>query len=177
MSEQGVNSQIKKVLINENIRAPEVRVISSEGGQLGIMPLKDALTVAAGEGLDLVEVAPESKPPVCRIMDYGKYKYKQSKKLHEARKSQTTFQIKEVKIRPNTEDHDIEYKVGHIKRLLGSGNKAKVLIVFKGREIAYREMGVNILNKIAEEVKDIGVVEQQPKLEGRNMAIVIAPKQ
>ncbi|MFH2011606.1 MAG: translation initiation factor IF-3 [Pseudomonadota bacterium] len=172
-----MNSQIKKVLINENIRAPEVRVINSEGKQLGIMPLKDALNVAVEEGLDLVEVAPDSKPPVCRIMDYGKYKYKQSKKLHEARKSQTTFQIKEVKIRPNTEDHDIEYKVEHIKRFLVSGNKAKVLIVFKGREIAYREMGVNILNKIAEEVKDIGVVEQQPKLEGRNMAIVIAPKQ
>ncbi|MEW6616594.1 MAG: translation initiation factor IF-3 [Thermodesulfobacteriota bacterium] len=177
MSEQGVNNEIKKVLVNEKIKAPEVRVISSEGKQLGIMPLKEALSVAMEDGLDLVEVAPNSNPPVCRVMDYGKFKYKQSKKIHEAKKSQTTFQVKEVKIRPNTEDHDIEYKVGHIKRFLGSGNKAKVYIVFKGREIAYREMGVNILNKIAEEVKDMGVVEQQPKLEGRNMAIVIAPKQ
>jgi translation initiation factor IF-3 len=172
-----VNSQIKKALINEKIKAPEVRVIDSEGTQLGIIPLKEALSVASEEGLDLVEVDPNSNPPVCRIMDYGKFRYKQSKKIHEAKKSQTTFQVKEVKIRPNTEEHDIEYKVGHIKRFLGSGNKAKVCIVFKGREIAYREMGVNILNKIAEEVKDMGIVEQQPKLEGRNMAIVIAPKQ
>ena len=172
-----MNSQIKKVLINEKIRAPEVRVINSKGEQLGIMPLKEALKIAGEEGLDLVEVDPNSNPPVCRIMDYGKFKYKQSKKIHEAKKSQTTFQVKEVKIRPNTEEHDIEYKVGHIKRFLGSGNKAKVCIVFKGREIAYREMGVNILNRIAEEVKDMGIVEQQPKLEGRNMAIVIAPKQ
>jgi len=172
-----VNSQIKKALINEKIRAPEVRVINSEGTQLGIIPLKEALSVAAEDGLDLVEVDPNSNPPVCRIMDYGKFRYKQSKKIHEAKKSQTTFQVKEVKIRPNTEEHDIEYKVGHIKRFLGSGNKAKVCIVFKGREIAYREMGVNILNRIAEEVKDMGIVEQQPKLEGRNMAIVIAPKQ
>ena len=172
-----MNSQIKKALINEKIRAPEVRVIDSEGTQLGIIPLKEALSVASEEGLDLVEVDPNSNPPVCRIMDYGKFRYKQSKKIHEAKKSQTTFQVKEVKIRPNTEEHDIEYKVGHIKRFLGSGNKAKVCIVFKGREIAYREMGVNILNRIAEEVKDMGIVEQQPKLEGRNMAIVIAPKQ
>ncbi len=172
-----MNSQIKKALINEKIKAPEVRVIDSEGTQLGIIPLKEALSVASEEGLDLVEVDPNSNPPVCRIMDYGKFRYKQSKKIHEAKKSQTTFQVKEVKIRPNTEEHDIEYKVGHIKRFLGSGNKAKVCIVFKGREIAYREMGVNILNKIAEEVKDMGIVEQQPKLEGRNMAIVIAPKQ
>ena len=172
-----MNSQIKKALINEKIKSPEVRVINSEGTQLGIIPLKEALSVATEEGLDLVEVDPNSKPPVCRIMDYGKFRYKQSKKIHEAKKSQTTFQVKEVKIRPNTEDHDIEYKVGHIKRFLGSGNKAKVCIVFKGREIAYREMGVNILNRIAEEVKDMGIVEQQPKLEGRNMAIVIAPKQ
>ncbi|RJP56415.1 MAG: translation initiation factor IF-3 [Deltaproteobacteria bacterium] len=168
---------MKKALINEKIKAPEVRVIDSEGTQLGIIPLKEALSVASEEGLDLVEVDPNSNPPVCRIMDYGKFRYKQSKKIHEAKKSQTTFQVKEVKIRPNTEEHDIEYKVGHIKRFLGSGNKAKVCIVFKGREIAYREMGVNILNKIAEEVKDMGIVEQQPKLEGRNMAIVIAPKQ
>lgn len=172
-----MNNQIKKALINEKIRSPEVRVINSEGTQLGIITLKEALSVATEEGLDLVEVDPNSNPPVCRIMDYGKFRYKQSKKIHEAKKSQTTFQVKEVKIRPNTEDHDIEYKVGHIKRFLGSGNKAKVCIVFKGREIAYREMGVNILNRIAEEVKDVGIVEQQPKLEGRNMAIVIAPKQ
>ncbi|MDY6857143.1 MAG: translation initiation factor IF-3 [Thermodesulfobacteriota bacterium] len=171
-----MNRKIKKVSVNKGIRAPEVRVINPEGKQLGIISLKEALRIAEEEGLDLVEVAPNSLPPVCRIMDYGKFKYQQSKKAHEAKKTQTTIQVKEVKIRPKTEEHDFQYKLRHIKRFLMDGNKAKVHIIFRGREITHSNMGIKILNRIAEEVKDIGTIEQKPKLEGRNMAMIIAPK-
>ncbi|MFH1625946.1 MAG: translation initiation factor IF-3 [Pseudomonadota bacterium] len=171
-----MNREIKEALINEKIRSPQVRVISSEGNQLGIMPLKEALGIAREEDLDLVEVAPNSNPPVCRIMDYGKFKYKQSKKVHDAKKSQTTFQVKEVRVRANTEEHDLQFKLRSIKRFLETGNKAKISVIFRGREISHREMGAQMLDRIAEQVKDIGVVEQRPKLEGRNMAIIIAPK-
>lgn len=153
-----------------------MRVVNSERKQLGILPLKEALRIAAAEDLDLVEVAPHSKPPVCKIMDYGKFKYQQSKKAQEAKKSQTTIQVKEVKMRPKTEEHDFQYKLRHIKRFLENGNKAKVCVIFRGREFTHKEMGKNILDRVAEEVADIAVIEQGPKLEGRNMAMVIAPK-
>ena len=171
-----MNRKIKKVSVNQYIRSSEVRVINPEGKQLGIIPLKEALKIAQEEGLDLVEVAPNSSPPVCRIMDYGKFKYQQSKKAHEARKSQTTIQVKEVKMRPKTEEHDFQYKLRHIKRFLMDGNKAKVHIIFRGREITHSDMGMQILNRIAEEVEEIGIIEQKSKLEGRNMAMIIAPK-
>jgi translation initiation factor IF-3 len=171
-----VNGKIKRVLINERIRSQEVRVINKEGTQLGILPLKEALRIAAEEDLDLVEVAPQSRPPVCKIMDYGKFKYEQSKKAHEAKKSQTIIQVKEVKMRPKTEEHDFQYKLRHIKRFLDNGNKAKVCVIFRGREFNHKEMGRSILDRVAEEVKDIAIIEQAPKLEGRNMAMIIAPK-
>ncbi len=171
-----MNSKIKRVLINERIRSQELRVINKEGTQLGILPLKEALRIAAEEDLDLVEVAPQSRPPVCKIMDYGKFKYEQSKKAHEAKKSQTIIQVKEVKMRPKTEEHDFQYKLRHIKRFLDNGNKAKVCVIFRGREFNHKEMGRSILDRVAEEVKDIAIVEQAPKLEGRNMAMIIAPK-
>ena len=171
-----MNRKIKKVSVNQYIRSSEVRVINPEGKQLGIIPLKEALKIAQEEGLDLVEVAPNSSPPVCRIMDYGKFKYQQSKKAHEARKSQTTIQVKEVKMRPKTEEHDFQYKLRHIKRFLMDGNKVKVHIIFRGREITHSDMGMQILNRIAEEVEEIGIIEQKSKLEGRNMAMIIAPK-
>jgi translation initiation factor IF-3 len=144
---------------------------------LGIVPLEEALARAAEEKLDLVEVAPKASPPVCRIMDYGKYKYMQAKKLQEAKKKQTTIQIKEVKIRPKTEEHDYQFKLRHIKRFLSEKNKAKVTIMFRGREIAHSQLGLKVLERIIVDIEEEGTVEQSPRLEGRNMVMIIAPRQ
>ena len=144
---------------------------------MGIVPLEEALTRAAEEKLDLVEVAPKASPPVCKIMDYGKYKYLQAKKLQEAKKKQTTIQVKEVKIRPKTEEHDYQFKLRHIKRFLGEKNKAKVTIMFRGREIAHSELGMKVLERIIADIEEEGIVEQAPKLEGRNMIMILAPRQ
>jgi translation initiation factor IF-3 len=144
---------------------------------LGIVPLEEALARAAEEKLDLVEVAPKASPPVCRIMDYGKYKYMQAKKLQEAKKKQTTIQVKEVKIRPKTEEHDYQFKLRHIKRFLGEKNKAKVTIMFRGREIAHSELGLKVLERIIADIEEEGIVEQSPRLEGRNMSMILAPRQ
>jgi translation initiation factor IF-3 len=144
---------------------------------LGIVPLEEALARAAEEKLDLVEVAPKASPPVCRIMDYGKYKYMQAKKLQEAKKKQTTIQIKEVKIRPKTEEHDYQFKLRHIKRFLSEKNKAKVTIMFRGREIAHSELGLKVLERIIADIEEEGTVEQSPRLEGRNMVMILAPRQ
>ena len=141
------------------------------------MPLEEALARAADEKLDLVEVAPKASPPVCRIMDYGKYKYMQAKKLQEAKKKQTTIQIKEVKIRPKTEEHDYQFKLRHIKRFLSEKNKAKVTIMFRGREIAHSELGLKVLKRIIADIEEEGTVEQSPRLEGRNMIMILAPRQ
>ncbi len=162
--------------INWGIRAPEVRVIDSEGNQVGILPLKEAMKLAEEQGLDLVEVAHNATPPVCRIMNYGKYKYQQSKRTHEARKHQTVIQIKEVKLRPRTEDHDLEFKLRHAKRFLEEGNKVKISVLFRGREMAYPEFGKEILNRFIEGVKELMVVEQPPRMEGRNMVTILTPK-
>jgi translation initiation factor IF-3 len=171
-----VNGIVKEVAINWDIKAPEVRVIDSDGKQVGILPLKDAVKIAEERGLDLVEVAPNSQPPVCRIMNYGKYKYQQNKRTQEARKHQTVIHIKEVKVRPRTEEHDFQFKLRHVKRFLGEGNKVKISILFRGREIAHPEFGKEILNRFIEGVKDIMVIEQAPRLEGRNMVMIMAPK-
>jgi translation initiation factor IF-3 len=162
--------------INWGIRAPEVRVIDSEGNQVGILPLKEAMKLAEEQGLDLVEVAHNATPPVCRIMNYGKYKYQQSKRTHEARKHQTVIQIKEVKLRPRTEDHDLQFKLRHAKRFLEEGNKVKISVLFRGREMAYPEFGKEILNRFIEGVKELMVVEQPPRMEGRNMVTILTPK-
>ncbi|WP_258930433.1 translation initiation factor IF-3 [Desulfoferrobacter suflitae] len=166
----------KQVNVNERIRAQEVRVIGQDGSQLGIVPLKKALDLAAEEHLDLVEVAPNANPPVCKIMDYGKFKYQQSKRSQEAKKKQTVIQVKEVKVRPKTDEHDLQVKIRHIKRFLAQKDKAKVTIVFRGREIAYTDQGVKILERIEEELRDEAVVEQHAKMEGRNMVMILAPK-
>ncbi len=147
-----------------------------DGDQLGIVPLEEALERATAEKLDLVEVAPKAMPPVCKIMDYGKYKYLQSKKSQEARKKQTIIQIKEVKIRPKTEEHDYQFKLRHIKRFLGENNKAKVTIMFRGREIAHSQLGLKVLERIIADTEEESVVEQTPKLEGRNMTMILAPR-
>ncbi|UCG14778.1 MAG: translation initiation factor IF-3 [Deltaproteobacteria bacterium] len=167
---------IKQVNVNHKIRAPQVRLIGVDGTQLGIVPLADALARAADEKLDLVEVAPKASPPVCKIMDYGKYKYLQSKKLQEAKKKQATIQVKEVKIRPKTEEHDYQFKLRHIKRFLGEKNKAKVTIMFRGREIAHSELGLKVLQRVVADTEEVAVVEQEPKLEGRNMTMILCPR-
>ena len=151
-------------------------MIDSEGKQAGIMSLKEAMKITEEQGLDLVEVAPNASPPVCRIMNYGKYKYQQSKRSQEARKHQTVIQVKEVKLRPRTEEHDFQFKMRHAKRFLSEGNKVKVSILFRGRELAHPEFGRDMMNRFLEEVKDLMVVEQAPRLEGRNMVMIVSPK-
>jgi translation initiation factor IF-3 len=172
-----VNRIAKEVVgINWGIRAPEVRVISSDGKQVGVLPLKEAMRIAEEQGLDLVEVAPNASPPVCRIMNYGKYKYQQAKRTHDARKHQTVIHVKEVKLRPRTEEHDFEFKLRHAQRFLSEGNKVKVSVLFRGREMAYPAQGMEVINRFIEGVKDLVVVEQAPRLEGRNMVTILAPK-
>jgi len=166
---------VKDVRINREIRAREARVIDPEGRQLGILPLAEALRIAAGFELDLVEVSSKSDPPVCRIMDYGKFKYQQSKKAHDAKKKQAVVHIKEVKMRPKTEEHDFQFKLKHIERFLKEGDKIKVTIVFRGREIAFPDHGRNMLKRVQEAVKEWGKVEQDPRFEGRNFVMILAP--
>ena len=162
--------------MNNRIHAKTVRLISLDGRQLGIASIRDALKAAMEEGLDLVEVAPNSDPPVCRIMDYGKFKYEASKREQGSRKKGKASQLKEIKVRPHTEDHDLGFKIRNLKRFLEKKNKVKVTVIFRGRELAYKDMGVDILNRVAEEVIEEGTVEQPPKHEGRNLTMVIIPK-
>lgn len=161
--------------MNRYIRVPEVRLIDSDGKQLGVYVTSKALELAQNQGLDLVEVSPDAKPPVCKIMDYGKYKYEQTKKLKEAKKHQVVVILKEVKFRPNTDEHDFNFKLKNINRFLDDGNKVKVTMVFRGREMVYREKGRETLKRIAQEVADKAVPEVEPKMEGRQMFLILAP--
>lgn len=165
-----------RININKNIRAKEVRLIDPDGNQIGIVPTYKALATAADFGLDLVEISPNATPPVCKIMDYGRYKYEMTKKQQEAKKKQTTFQLKEIKVRPKTGNHDLQTKIGHIKKFIGKKDKVKVTVIFRGREITLSQTGRDLLAKIAEETKEIAVVEQYPKFEGRTIVMVLAPK-
>ncbi|HET9753510.1 MAG TPA: translation initiation factor IF-3 [Myxococcales bacterium] len=160
---------------NRRIRARELRVIGPEGEQLGVLPLEVALAKAVEFGLDLVEVSPMAKPPVCKIMDYGKFKYETKKKANEAKKKQTVVKLKEVKFRPKTEEHDYGFKTKAIREFLEEGNKARCTVMFRGREITHREIGQAILTRIAQDLKDIAVVEQSPRLEGRILFMILAP--
>ena len=172
-----IGKRVDDVRVNQDIRAKEVRLISSEGQQLGIVPVPEALRVAQEAGLDLVEVAPNSEPPVCRIMDYGKFKYEASKKLQEARKKTKAFQLKEIKLRPQTDEHDLGFKIRNIKKFLEKKNRVKVTVTFRGREMAYMEAGAELLGRVANEVVDEGSVEQPPTQEARNrMSMVVVPK-
>lgn len=148
-----------------------------EGNQLGVMPTADALNIAVEAGLDLVEVSAQATPPVCRVMDYGKYKYESSKKAKEAKKKQTIIRLKEVKLRPKTEEHDLQFKLRSAKKFLQGGDKVKVTIRFRGREITHKELGMKILKRIADELKDTATVESSPRLEGRTMTMLMAPVQ
>ncbi|MFV9644310.1 MAG: translation initiation factor IF-3 [Desulfobacterales bacterium] len=162
--------------MNNRIRAKEVRVIDPDGNQVGIIPTYKALATAGDFGLDLVEISPNAKPPVCKIMDYGRYKYELTKKLQEAKKKQSSFQVKEIKIRPKTGAHDLQTKIGHIKKFIGKKDKVKVTVIFRGREIMLSQRGRDLLGQIAEEINDIAVVEQYPKFEGRSMMMILSPK-
>jgi len=154
----------------------EVRVIADDGAQLGILPILDAVKAAEERGLDLVEVAPLAEPPVCKIMDFGKYKYEQAKKAHESKKNQKIVQLKEVKMRPGTDVHDYTFKLNNAKRFLEEGNKVKVTVVFRGREMAHTDLGSVLLNKVVADIQEAGNIEQMPKQEGRALSMVIAPK-
>ena len=164
------------VRVNQNIRAPQVRVISPEGEQLGILDVSEALRKAEEFGLDLVEVAPGVDPPVCKIMDFGKFRYEESKKDHERKKKQATVVLKEIKLRPKTEDHDLQYKVKNLKRFLEEKCKVKVTIMFRGREITHPEMARHLIDRLLEMVSEFAEVEQTAKFEGRNMIMILAPK-
>jgi len=151
-------------------------VIDAEGKQLGIITLNDALAEAVRVNLDLVEVAPAADPPVCKIMDYGKFRYQQSKKLQLAKKSQSIIQVKEMRIRPKTEEHDLEVKIKHIRKFLEQNDKVKITMMFRGREIAYADIGRKIMESVKEALADLSTVDQHPRLEGRNMIMILAPK-
>jgi len=163
--------------LNENIQHDKVRLIGPDGNQLGVMSSRAALDRAYEEGLDLVEVSDASDPPVCRIMNYDKYRYEQSKKQAEARKRQTVVEVKEVKFRPKTEEHDLNFKIKNIKKFLANKNKVKITLRFRGREIVYAQsQGVEVLNKIAEALSEEATIVQQPSMEGRQMVMYVAPK-
>ncbi len=164
------------VRINERIRAKEVRVIDEEGTQLGIMPPWEAVKVARSRGLDLVEVSARANPPVCRIINYGKFLYQQSKRQHDARKHQRSIELKEVKFRPRTGEHDFETKKNHILKFLQEGSKVKATVAFRGREMAHRDIGWTMINRLLEEIADYGQVETRAKQEGPNLSAIIAPK-
>jgi translation initiation factor IF-3 len=161
--------------INERIRVPEVRVIGPEGDQVGIMKTAEALRYAQERDLDLVEVAPDSKPPVCRVLDYSKYKYEQAQRQKAARKHQQQITIREIKFRPKIAQHDYDTKKGHVERFLKARDKVKVTIMFRGREVAHPERGEMILNRLAEELAELGIVEQRPAQDGRNMTMILGP--
>ena len=152
-------------------------MVSAEGEQLGVMPTQQALETARAQELDLVEVAPEAQPPVCRIMDFGKFKYTQARRQKEARKKQTVILVKEVKMGPKTEKHDFDFKLKHVRRFLEEGHKAKVTVRFKGREMAHTELGWKMLQRMVEAVSDIAVTENNPRMEGRMLHIMLSPKQ
>jgi len=165
-----------KIRVNERIRAREIRVIDDEGGQLGIMTPTAALALAQEKGLDLVEVSPTAVPPVCRILDYGKYLYQQNKKQHDAKKKQKQIQVKEVKFRPKTEEHDYQFKKKHIVRFLGEGDKVKATIMFRGREMAHPDYGRRILERLKKELLEAAMVEADARMEGRFLFMILAPK-
>jgi translation initiation factor IF-3 len=164
------------VRVNARIRVPEVRLIGADGAMIGIMTSGEALERARSEGLDLVEVNPKAAPPVCRLMDYGKFKYEQKKQANLARKRQTVIEIKEIKFRPKTDDHDYDFKMRHIRRFLSEGDKAKITVRFRGREMAHPQVAQKLLDRIVSDLKDEAVLEQNSRMEGRTMFLLLAPK-
>lgn len=164
-------------MINEGIRDKEVRLIDTDGTMLGIFPIKEAQKIANSKNLDLVKIAPQAVPPVCKIMDYGKYMFELSKREKEARKNQKVISVKEIRLKPTTEEHDFNFKVRNALKFLKDGDKVKVSIRFSGRQLNYTSLGKEVLDKFAEALKDVGIVERKPKLEGRSMVMLLNPKQ
>ncbi|KXU92035.1 MULTISPECIES: translation initiation factor IF-3 [Acetobacter] len=162
--------------VNEEIRVPQVRLIDEEGEMAGVMSTRDALARAYGVGLDLLEISPNAEPPVAKILDYGKFKYEQQKKRNEARKKQKVIEIKEVKVRPNIDENDYQVKMRSVKSFLGDGDKVKVTLRFRGREMAHQELGIKVLERIRTEMDEQAKVEQMPRLENRQMIMVLAPR-
>ncbi len=166
---------IRKLRVNEGIRTSEVRLVGEKGEQLGIMPLKQALETARKHNLDLVEVAATSVPPVCRLLDYGKYKYEQEKKEREARRSQRVSQLRQIRLRPKIDTHDFEAKTRQVRKLLAQGDKVKVTVMFRGRENIHPELGWRLLQRVVESVSEAGAVEGQPSKVGRSMNLIVSP--
>ncbi|RVT84497.1 translation initiation factor IF-3 [Rhodobacteraceae bacterium CCMM004] len=162
--------------VNDRIRATEIRLIGADGENVGVVSPERAMQMAEDAGLDLVEISPNASPPVCKIMDFGKFKYEQQKRESEARKKQKTIEVKEVKFRPNTDTHDYDVKMRNVFRFLENGDKVKVTLRFRGREMAHQDLGRNLLERVAEDTKDIGKVENFPKMEGRQMVMMIGPR-
>jgi len=170
-------TKAETVNVNHRIRSSQVRVIDADGTQIGIMPTHEAIERAFEKGLDLVEVSPTSRPPVCRILDFGKYKYEQSKKAKIAKKKQHTVQLKEMRYRPKIEEHDYDFKTRHVREFLLQGYKVKLFVEFRGREMAHVEFGKKILERLQSDLSEIAVVEQEAKMEGRNLIMIVMPKQ
>lgn len=166
----------KEVKVNKEIRARQVRVIGENGEQLGILHIKEALRAAEERSLDLVEVSPATEPPVCKLMDYGKFRYEQAKKEKDSKFKRRTLDVKEVKLRPKIDDNDFNVKKNTAERILKTGNKVKITLMFRGREVVYTELGKQLMMKLSEELEPISTVERAPKLEGRNMIMILAPK-
>lgn len=165
----------KRVRVNDQIRISPIRLIGAEGEQLGIVALDDARDRAAASGLDLVEVAPDARPPVVKLMDYGKFKYEEQRKARDSKKKQHKIQVKEVKFRPGIEDHDYEFKLRHARRFLEEGNKVKLTMMFRGRQITHPELGREVLERVTKDLEELAKVESRPNMEGRTMSMVIAP--
>jgi translation initiation factor IF-3 len=170
------NDRERRVRVNRQIRISPVRVVTGEGEQLGVLTIEEALAAAQERGLDLVEVAPMARPPVVKIMDYGKYKFEEAKAARAAKKKQHVIHLKEVKYRPGIDDHDFDFKTRHAREFLGDGNKVKVTMMFRGRQMAHPELGRAVLDRVALTLTDVGKVEQEAKLDGRNMIMVLAPR-
>ena len=171
-----IQDSTKRVRVNRQIRISPLRVIAPDGSQLGILDLESALAQAEAQGLDLVEVAPTARPPVVRIMDYGKFKFEQAKMARQAKKKQHVIHLKEVKYRPGIDDHDFDTKTRHARRFLEEGNKVKVTMMFRGRQVAHPELGKEVLDRVSDELSDIGKIEADARLEGKNMTMILAPK-
>ncbi|MDX2040361.1 MAG: translation initiation factor IF-3 [Acidobacteriota bacterium] len=162
--------------VNERIRTKEVRVIDEEGQQLGIMTPQEAVKLARSRGYDLVEVAPQAQPPVCRVVDFGKYQYEQKKRAHEAKKKQVVIEVKEIKFRPATDEHDYNFKMKHAREILADGNKVKATVRFRGREITHKELGQKLLERLEQDLAENGVPENRPRLEGMQFIVIFGPK-
>jgi translation initiation factor IF-3 len=176
VAQEGRGVIAQELRVNDRIRVPKVRVVGADGSQIGIIDTQEALDMAAEQDLDLVEVAGQADPPVCRIMDYGKYKYEQDQRQKEARKKQSLIVVKEMKMRPKIDPHDYETKKGHVVRFLRQGAKVKVTIMFRGREMAHQELGRRLLDRLADDLNDISKIDAFPKVDGRNMTMVLSPQ-